>query len=350
MLALDGERTMIQQTVDRLLPVADAGSMWVITNDLLREEIVHQLPELKDEHILSEPAARNTAPACALAAFLLEKKDPRAVIGIFPSDHVVEDKKRFAEIVRAGAKLAASGEKIVVLGVPATKAETGYGYIERGGIVEEAATLTGGIEVRRVKRFTEKPHKALAEVFVASGNYAWNSGMFLWSARTLACAIREHSPAMAVLMEKIAAAYEKPEFAKVFAEVYPQCENISIDYAVLEPRSAKGEEASEIYCLPADFCWNDLGCWSALHEHVAHCGPEDLAKRNIFDKTNQPCVDIDAHGNYVFAPGKAIALVGVSDLVVVETEDALLITTRERSQDVGKVVAELKQAGREDLV
>ena len=349
-LALDGERTMIQQTVDRLLPVADAGSMWVITNDLLREEIVHQLPELKDEHILSEPAARNTAPACALAAFLLEKKDPRAVIGIFPSDHVVEDKKRFAAIVRAGVKLAASGEKIVVLGVPATKAETGYGYIERGGIVEEAATLTGGIEVRRVKRFTEKPHKALAEVFVASGNYAWNSGMFLWSARTLACAIREHSPAMAVLMEKIAAAYEKPEFAKVFAEVYPQCENISIDYAVLEPRSAKGEEASEIYCLPADFCWNDLGCWSALHEHVAHCGPEDLAKRTIFDKTNQPCVDIDAHGNYVFAPGKAIALVGVSDLVVVETEDALLITTRERSQDVGKVVAELKQAGREDLV
>lgn len=349
-LALDGERTMIQQTVDRLLPVTDAETVWVITNDLLREEIVHQLPELRDEHILSEPAARNTAPACALAAFLLEKTAPGTVIGIFPSDHVVEDKSRFAEIVRAGAKLAASGEKIVVLGVPAIKAETGYGYIERGAVVEEAGALTGGIEVRRVKRFTEKPHKALAEAFVASGNYAWNSGMFLWSARTLACAIREHSPAMAPLMEKLAAAYGTPEFARVLAELYPQCENISIDYAVLEPRSAKGEEASEIYCLPADFCWNDLGCWSALHEHVAHCGPEDLAKKNIFDKTNQPCVDIDAHGNYVFAPGKAVALVGVTDLVVVETEDALLITTRERSQDVGKVVAELKQVGREDLV
>lgn len=349
-LALDGERTMIQQTVDRLLPVADVGSMWVITNDLLREEIVLQLPGLQAAHILSEPAARNTAPACALAAFLLEKTAPGTVIGIFPSDHVVEDEKRFAEIVRAGARLAASGEKIVVLGVPATKAETGYGYIERGAVDKDATALTGGIEVRRVKRFTEKPHKALAEAFMASGHYAWNSGMFLWTARTLACAIREHSPAMAVLMEKIAAAYGTPGFAKVFAEVYPQCENISIDYAVLEPRSAKGEEASEIYALPADFCWNDLGCWSALHEHVAHCGPEDLAKKNVFDKTNQPCVDIDAHGNYVFAPGKAVALVGVSDLVVVETEDALLITTRERSQDVGKVVAELKQAGREDLV
>jgi mannose-1-phosphate guanylyltransferase len=323
-LALDGDRTMIQQTVDRLLRVGDAGDIWVITNDLLREEIARQLPALKPEKILSEPAARNTAPACALAAFLLEKSDPGAVIGIFPSDHVVGNVDRFVE--------------------------TGYGYIERGAEVGAATEIAGGIEVRRVKRFTEKPHKALAESFFASGNYAWNSGMFLWSARTLACAIREHCPAMAPLMEKIAAAYGTPEFDEVFAEVYPQCENISIDYAVLEPRSAKGEEASEIYCLPADFVWNDLGCWSALHDHVADCGPEELALKNIFDKANQPCVDIDSHGNYVYAPGKAIALVGVSDLVVVETDDALLITTRERSQDVGKVVAQLKQAGREDLV
>jgi mannose-1-phosphate guanylyltransferase len=349
-LALDGERTMIQQTVDRLLSVSDKNDVWVITNDLLREEITRQLPDLDPEKILSEPAARNTAPACALAAFLLEKSAPNAVIGIFPSDHVVGDTERFAAIVKAGAKVAASGAKIVVLGVPATKAETGYGYIERGEAVDAVTEIAGGIEVRRVKRFTEKPHKALAEVFVASGSYAWNSGMFLWSARTLASAIREHCPAMALLMEKIAAAYGTPEFVQVFADVYPLCENISIDYAVLEPRSAKGEEASEIYCLPADFIWNDLGCWSALHEHIAHCGPDDLAKRNIFDKTGQACVDIDSHGNYVYAPGKAVALVGVSDLVVVETDDALLITTRERSQDVGRVVAQLKQAGREDLV
>lgn len=337
---------MIQQTVDRLLPLASANDIWVITNDLLNEEILDQLPNVAPEHVLSEPAARNTAPACALAAFLLEKTEPNTVIGIFPSDHVVKDGNRFVEIVKAGVELAASGEKIVVLGVPATKAETGYGYIEHGDAVEQV----NGIDVRRVKRFTEKPHQAMAETFVSSGNYAWNSGMFLWSVKTLVGAIREHSPAIAVHMEKIAAAYETQKFAQVFAETYPECANISIDYAVLEPRSAKGEEASEIYCLPGDFCWNDLGCWSALHEHVADCGPEDLAKKNVFDKTNQACIDIDAQGNYVYAPGKAVALVGVSDLVVVETEDALLITTRERSQDVGKVVAELKRAGREDLV
>jgi mannose-1-phosphate guanylyltransferase len=345
-LALDGERTMIQQTVDRLLPIVSASDVWVITNDLLKEEIAGQLPDVAKEHILSEPAARNTAPACALAAFLLEKTEPQTVIGIFPSDHIVKDGKRFAEVVKAGAMLASSGDKIVVLGIPATKAETGYGYIEYG---DDSGEIDG-IKVRRVKRFTEKPHKSLAEAFVASGNYAWNSGMFLWSVQTLTNAIREHSPAIARQMEKIAAAYGTPEFERVFAESYPLCENISIDYALLEPRSAKGEHASEIYYLPGDFCWNDLGCWSALHEHVADCGPEDLAKKNIFDKTLQPCVDIDSQGNYVYAPGKTVALVGVSDLVVVETEDALLITTRERSQDVGKVVAELKLAGRDDLV
>jgi mannose-1-phosphate guanylyltransferase len=345
-LALNGARTMIQETVDRLKGVADLSDVWVITNELLDDLIAEQLPEVPREQILSEPAARNTAPACALAAFLLEKNAPETVVGVFPSDHVVKDAARFAEVIRAGVKLAASGERIVVLGVPPTRAETGYGYIEQGGVVDSV----DGIRVRHVKRFTEKPKLDVAEEFVASGNYGWNSGMFLWSARTLTGAIREHCPAMAPLLEKIAAAYGTPEFAVVFAEVYPQCENISIDYAVLEPRSAKGEGASEIYCLPGDFGWNDLGCWDALHEHSAGCAPEEVALTNVFDDNDSQHVVIDSCGNYVYAPGKAVALVGVCNLVVVQTEDALLITTRERSQDVGKVVAELKNAGREDLV
>ena len=349
-LALDGERTMIQQTMDRLLPVARPSDFWVITNDLLWGMIAEQLPGIPEDRILSEPAARNTAPACGLAAYLVAKTDPETVVGVFPSDHVVSDTKRFAEVVRAGAALAVQGEKIVVLGVPVTRPETGYGYIECGTVVEASMVPCGGIEVRRVKRFTEKPSRELAEAFVAAGTYAWNGGIFLWTARTLKNAIHEHCPAMAPLLERIADAYGTPEFGQVFAEVYPQCENISIDYAVLEPRSVKGEMGSEIYCLPADFGWSDLGCWSSLHEHVADCPPEELSKKNVFDKADQPCINIDSRGNYVYAPGKAVALVGVNDLVVVETGDALLITTRERSQDVGKVVAELKEAGRHDLV
>jgi mannose-1-phosphate guanylyltransferase len=350
-LALDGERTMIQQTVERLAPVVNPAEVWVITNSLLDDLIAEQLPEVLREHILSEPAARNTAPACALAAFLLEPSSPETVIGIFPSDHVVKNVARFAEIIRAGIALAASGEKIVVLGVPPTRAETGYGYIELGEVVKPSQ-VPGSVAVRRVKRFTEKPNLEVAEQFVASGNYAWNGGIFLWSARTLANAIREHCPAMAPLLERIAAAYRtsEEEFKRVFAEVYPQCENISIDYAVLEPRSAKGEAGAEIYSLPGDFEWNDLGCWSALHEHAAGCPPENVSVANVFEGEDPLCISIDSSGNYIHAPGKVIALVGVTNLVVVQTKDALLITTRERSQDVGKVVAELKSAGREDLI
>jgi mannose-1-phosphate guanylyltransferase len=339
-LALDGERTMIQKTLDRLLPLARPEDVWVITNSLLEETITQQLPEVPRQNILSEPAARNTAPACALAAFLLEPKSPDTDIGIFPSDHVINNDKRFAEVIRAGIELAASGEKIVALGVPATRPETGYGYIEQGEVVSQ-----GSVPVRRVKRFTEKPNLARAEEFLKAGNYAWNGGIFLWTAQTLVNAIREHCPEMAPLLEKIAAAHGTPEFERVFAEVYPQCQNISIDYAVLEPRSAKGELKSEIYCLPADFAWNDIGCWGSLHEHLT-----SGTMQNKIDATDPVHCTIDAERNYVYAPGKVVALVGVNDLVVVDTGDCLLITARDRSQDVGKVVSELKKCGREGLV
>ncbi len=249
-------------------------------------------------------------------------------------------------ILRAGIKLAVSGQKIVVLGVPPTRDETGYGYIELGAAVTPTTVGGEAIPVRRVRRFTEKPDRATGERrFCASGNYAWNSGMFLWSARTLCDAIREHSPEMVPLLEKIAAAYGRRRSLRgCLRRLYPQCEIISIDYAVLEPRSAKGEAASELYCLPADFGWNDLGSWAALHEHQAET--RDCKNLNVVEAENN--VQFDSTGNYVYAPSKMVALVGVEDLVVVETEDALLITTRAGSQDVGKVVKELKNAGRED--
>jgi len=339
-LALDGDRTMIQQTVERLLPVSSAGDMWVVTNEVLSGVICEQLPEVPCEQILSEPTARNTAPACGLAAFLMERTDPETVIGVFPSDSVVKDKARFARVLRAGVARARVGETIVVLGVPPTRPETGYGYIELGD------SLGGEVKARRVRRFTEKPNKERAEEFLATGNYAWNSGIFLWSAQTLVNAIREYRPAMAPLLEKIAAAYGTPDFARVFAELYPQCESISVDYAVLEPRSRR--EDSGIVCLPGDFGWNDLGSWAALHEHhmerPEYC--EDPCG-NVVEAAND--VVIDATGNYVYAPGVAVALVGVAGLVVVQTEDALLITTRAGCQDVGKVVKKLQETGRGQL-
>ena len=344
-LALDGERTMIQQTLTRLDGLADAQDVWVVTNGLLKAQIVEQLPELAEEHVLCEPAARNTAPACALAAFLLEKHEPDTVIGIFPSDHVVKDVPRFTEVLRAGVALAASGDRIVVLGVPPTRPETGYGYIEQGELVDGAQVPCDDVPVRRVRRFTEKPNAVLASEFLQSGNYAWNSGIFLWSARTLADAIREHRPAIASVLEEISAAYGTSDFEEVFRELYPKCENISIDYAVLEPRSSKGEMSSEIYCLPANFAWNDLGSWDALYEH--HLGAS-RGEANVVQAGAD--VTIEAKGNFVYAPGRTVALLGVENVVVVVTDDAVLVTTRERSQDVGKVTKALAAAAREDCL
>ncbi len=338
-LALDGERTMIQRTLDRLLPIAAASSVWVITNDLLSSAICVQLDEVPPDQVLMEPAARNTAPAAGLAAFLLEKESPDAVLGIFPADHVIGDEAAFLETLQRGIALAASGETIVVLGVQPTRAETGYGYIETGSSLQPG--------VQRVRRFTEKPNQEKAEEFVAAGNYYWNSGIFLWSARTLANAMREHLPETAPLLEKIAHAHGTPEFAAAFTELYPQCENISVDYAVLEPRSAKGEHHSNLYCLPAEFGWNDLGSWAALYEHQLAQQP-DTPAGNITESAGTQF--IDARGNYVYSPDKFVALVGVKDLVVVDTGDALLITSRHRSQDVGKVVKQLIAQGKTDLI
>jgi len=340
-LALQGERTMIQQTLERLQPLASASDVWVITNHWLKDVIAEQLPEIPGAQVLSEPCPRNTAPACALAAFLLEHTAPDTVLGVFPSDQVVANSKRFAEVIGAGVRLAAAGENIVVLGIPPTRPETGYGYIEQG------AETSGepGILVKRVKRFREKPDPATAERFLAAGNFVWNGGIFLWSAKTLVAAVREHIPDMAAPLETIAAAFGTPQFEAVFAEEYPKCENISVDYAILERRSAKGETRSNIYCLPADFGWTDLGSWASLHEHL---GQDD--RDNVMDGETTGLFAIQSGGNYVYAPGKTVALLGVDGLVVVETDDALLITTRARSQDVSKLVRAIHESGREDLI
>lgn len=331
LLALDGRQTMIQQTVARLLPVAPSRNCWVITNEDLRSAIGRQLPKIAKRQIVAEPVGRNTAPAIGLAAFLLLRENPEAVLGLFPSDHVIADEKRYRHDIQRGIALAAAGHNIVVLGIQPTRPETGYGYIEVG------APFDG--DISRVRRFTEKPDASRAADFVRAGNFFWNSGMFLWRAQTLADALSEHLPKTAPLLRQIASTFGTRKFATTFRKLYPKCENISIDYAVLEPRSAKGEQASNLYCIPADFGWNDLGSWTALHEH--HTAKLQSGDGNLITSTGS--YTLNASQNYVHAPGKFVAAVGVSNLVVVETGDALLITTREHSQDVGKVVKYLDE-------
>src|SRR4029079_6460411 len=272
-----------------------ARQFLIITNEDLQREIAKQLRSMKKLRIVAEPIGRNTAPAIGLAAFVLMRTDPNAVLGLFPSEQVIEDTDRYRETLKKGVVLAAAGENIVVLGIRPTRAETGYGYIE--------AEASFGSDSLRVQRFTEKPDAPRAAEFVKAGNYFWNSGMFLWSARTLANALLEHLPKTAALLQQIAATFGTRKCDAAFSRLYQKCENISIDYAVLEPRSAKGEQASNIICLPADFGWNDLGSWTALHEH--HVGKSQPKDNNLI--TGEGWFTLNAQGNYIQAPGKFVA-------------------------------------------
>jgi mannose-1-phosphate guanylyltransferase len=338
-LALNGKQTMVQQAVSRLMPLASNSKFFVITGEVMAPVIRRQLKSLKPRQIIAEPAARNTAPAIGLAAHILLRQDPDAVIGIFPADHTIADKKIFHAAIQRAVRVAQTGDHVVVFGIPPDRPDTGYGYIEHGKAIEPG--------IFRVRRFTEKPDVGTAQQFLKAGTYAWNGGMFFWTARTLVKALYEHLPETSALLAKIAAAHGTAKFARVFKQLYPKCQNISIDYAVMEPRSRAGEDASKIFSIHADFGWNDLGTWDALHQHRKTIGVAD-ADGNVLVAAGS--YTLESHGNFVHAPGKFVSVVGVDDLVVVETADALLITTRSRSQDVGKIVQHLSAKKKIKLV
>lgn len=317
-----GDRSLVQQTVDRLAPVIPPKNQWVLTNEHLRDEIVRQLPEVPKKQILAEPAQRNTAPAIGLAAHILESIDPEAVMGVFPSDHVIAKPALYLRFVRPALRAAADG-KIVVLGIQARWPETGYGYIEFPKNV-----AAGSLDPVPVRRFREKPDLATARRYVKAGNFYWNAGMFFWKASVLLDALREYLPKTATLLASLPA-FSNRQFARELRHAFPHCENISIDYAVLE------KSPHVVGFATGDFGWNDVGSWNAVYELLARD-----ANGNVL---NAETLARSSSGNYVHADGKLIALLGVKDLVVVDTPDALLIADRSRSQEVGELVKELEK-------
>ncbi len=317
-----GERSLIQHTVDRLAAVISPKNQWILTNEHLRDEIVRQLPEVPKKQILAEPAQRNTAPAIGLAAHILESIDPEAVMGVFPSDHVISKPARYLRFVRPALRAAADGN-MVVLGIQARWPETGYGYIEFPKNV-----AAGSLEPVTVRRFREKPDLATARRYVKAGNFYWNAGMFFWKASVLLDALREYLPKTATLLASLPA-FSHRQFAATLKHAFPHCENISIDYAVLE------KSPNVIGFATDDFGWNDVGSWNAVYELLARDPNGNVLHAETLARSSS--------GNYVHADGKLVALLGVKDLVVVDTPDALLIADRSRSQEVGELVQELEK-------
>ncbi len=324
-----GERSLIQQTVDRLRPLLPAERIWVITNEDLRPEIVRQLPEVPPRQIVAEPAQRNTAPCIGLAARILTSLEPDAAMGVFPADQLIASPRPFQRLIRAAFR-AAQQDRLVVIGVRPRWPETGYGYVE----------FPEGFEPDVLKpvpivRFREKPDLATARRYLRAGRFYWNSGIFFWRARVFLDELEQHLPATARILSRLPA-FSDRRFPRRLGELYPSCENISVDYAVLEKsRNVVGFASDKIE-------WNDVGSWNAVYELLPHDGQGNAARGDALFQ--------ESTGNFVDAEGKFVALLGVRDLVVVDTRDALLVADRAQAQRVGEIVKALEKMNREELL
>jgi mannose-1-phosphate guanylyltransferase len=330
-LKVTGERTLIQATVDRLTPLIPPARIWILTNDFLRDEIVRQLPEVPAAQIIAEPAQRNTAPAIALAAHILQSIDARAVFGVFPSDHVIGSPRRYLKSLRPAFRAAEKG-RIAVLGIKPAWPDTGYGYIEFGKA--ELQKSPGG-EALPVRSFREKPDLKTAKKFVKAGNYFWNAGMFFWKAATVLEAIRRYQPKTATLIAGLPA-FNHRDFAKRLAEMFPLCENISVDFGVIE----RADNVAGVPC--EEFGWSDVGTWDAVYELMPHDVNANAARSEL--------LAAGSSGNYIDCGGKLVALLGVKDLIIVDTPDALLVADRSRAQQVSEIVKLLEKNGRDELL
>lgn len=323
-----GERSLIQQTVDRLKAVIPPENIWIVTNDYLQAEIRKQLPEVPKNQIVAEPAQRNTAPCIALAAQIISQQDPDAVLAVFPADHLILKEARFRNFVKTAFKAAETSD-VVVLGIQPRWAETGYGYIE---FPKKVAAGDG--TALQVASFREKPDAKTAKQFVARGHFFWNSGMFFWRVSAVLDLMRHHQPKTATLLAGLPK-FGARNFAAKLAEAYPLCENISIDYAVIE-------KAAKVTGLALDdIGWNDVGSWEAVYEISKKDSNGNAATGELFAE--------DSRNNYIDA-AKTVALVGVENLIIVDTPDALLVGERSRAQDVSKLVKTLEAKGKEALL
>ncbi len=318
------DRSLLRATAERVWDMLPTERTLVVTSEQLRGQVERELPELRAEQILAEPVGRNTAPCIGWAATHVKRLDEDAIMAVLPADHYIRETEAYVDTLRRGLEAATHGD-YVTIGIRPSRAETGYGYIEVG------AELDPG--VFRARRFVEKPNRQRAEQFVANGNFLWNSGMFFFLASRILEAIDQHLPGLGQELQRYAEAARAGNEQALVQETYGGLPAVSIDHGIMEKVSA-------VSVVPGSFEWSDLGSWTSAWE----LAPQD-EHANVLP---EGAIAVDASGNFVAAPdGKLIALIGVSDLVVVDAGDALLIVPRERAQDVREVVAALRERGDE---
>lgn len=330
LLNLFGGTTLLEQAVERVKGIVPLDRVYIFTNNVVRRQIVRLMPEIPERQIVAEPAQRNTAPTIGLAADEILRRDPEGIMAILPADHVIREPGAFRDALKAGCRWAATEGRSIVLGIRPTRPETGYGYIRLGRIEKSK----GREKMRRVTSFTEKPALPVARRYVASKQYLWNAGMFVWRASTLRENLRKFQPAMAAGLKRISDA-GGIDNTRSLKRLFPQLEKISIDYALME-------KIENVYAVPADIGWSDVGSWAVAYDLSAKDENRNVRTENS--------ICLDSKGNMLVGNRKYFVTIGVENLVIVDTGDALLVCAREEAQQVGKAVQELEGRGKTNLL
>ncbi len=327
LLQIVGRKSMIEQTAARLRPLVDESRTWVVTTSDQAGAIRGLLPQIPKNHILKEPMGKNTAPCVALAAYAIAREDPEAVMVILPADHVISPKREFQKLLRAAAAAADETGALVTIGITPTFPATGYGYIRRG---KKVGSFSGS-EFHRVDRFIEKPDARRAGRLIQSPLYTWNSGIFVWSFPAIDRALEEHLPQVARKLRPLRnlPAGQREAFLR---RVYPGLPAVSIDYGIMEKHR-------EVLVTAADFAWDDVGSWAALTKYLSPDGHGNRGRGELSVHESFNCLGVST--------GPLIGLVGVSDLVVVATDDAVLVCPRQQAQDVKKLVERIRRNPRQ---
>lgn len=321
---LYGETTLLQQTVARLEPIVERDNFYVIANEAHKFAVASQMPWLPEHNFVGEPLAKNTAPAIGIIATLIAHKDPDAVILVTPSDHVIQREEQFHSILAAAEEVATRGANVVTIGIKPTYPETGYGYIQ----MTEEKEIVNGIEVYRVESFKEKPDNRTAEEYVSSWQYVWNAGMFVWSVKTIMQLYRDHAPDIYKLLLRYDGAIGTEHEAKVFEEVYEAFPSVSVDYAIME-------HAKTIHVIPAAIGWSDLGCWSSVYDIMDTDEDGNAVTGQV--------VSLDTHNSLIHAGDRLICTVGLDNMLVIDTDDVVMIMPKGRSQEVKALLDEVKK-------
>lgn len=334
LLKIGGDETLIAQTVSRILPLIRIEDIFIVTNHSLAESISHQFlannARSWDKNFIIEPEPKNTAPALGLAALHLERLDPESIMVVLAADHSIRNANEFLSLLRI-AEQAAQQDYLVTLGIKPNRPETGYGYIKVGNVLEGARgreQKAGNEGVCRVEAFVEKPDLETAKKYLSQGNYYWNSGIFIWKTKTLLQEIEKHQPALHQALREIRKSIGTDHEADVIQDVFKKLTAVSIDYAVME----KTDRAAVVM---ADMGWSDVGSWTALDDVSDRDTSGNVVVGNV--------IDIDSHDSIIYAEKRLVATIGLKDTVVVDTPDATLVCSKDRAQDVKKVVDELRK-------